>query len=213
MEKRARPKKESIQRKEKKVNREDYLTALTEKLRGLPEKDIEESLDFYSEMIADRMEEGLSEEEAVANLPSAAEAAREILLDKPLPQVIKAKQSAKGKRSGLQIALLIIGAPLWIPLVISAASVVFSVYVAIWSVIISIYAVDFGLLAGGFGAAVHAGYFFIHGSFGVGIFYIGLMLVFWGLSVLLFFGAKWIVGKLLKLTKAFGRWIKSLFVG
>ena len=42
-----------------------FLLALHDKLAGLPQNEVEERLNFYSEMIEDRMEEGLSEEEAV----------------------------------------------------------------------------------------------------------------------------------------------------
>ena len=48
------------------MTKQAFLAALGERLVGLPQKDIEERLTFYSEMIDDRMEEGLSEEEAVA---------------------------------------------------------------------------------------------------------------------------------------------------
>jgi uncharacterized membrane protein len=36
-----------------------FLMALHEKMSGLPREEVEERLEFYSEMIEDRMEEGL----------------------------------------------------------------------------------------------------------------------------------------------------------
>ena len=51
---------------------------LREELMGLPQDEIEERLDFYSEMIEDRMEEGLSEEVAVAEIGIPAEIAAQI---------------------------------------------------------------------------------------------------------------------------------------
>lgn len=47
------------------MNKQEFLVKLRKGLSGLPKEDIEERLTFYSEMIDDRMEEGLSEEEAV----------------------------------------------------------------------------------------------------------------------------------------------------
>ena len=41
-----------------------FLFELRDRLEGLPYDEVEERLNFYSEMIEDRMEEGLSEEEA-----------------------------------------------------------------------------------------------------------------------------------------------------
>lgn len=50
------------------MNKQEFLMRLREGLSGLPENDIEERLIFYSEMIDDRKEEGLSEEEAVREI-------------------------------------------------------------------------------------------------------------------------------------------------
>lgn len=47
------------------MNKQEFLAALAEGLTGLPQADVEERLAFYGEMIDDRMEEGLTEEEAV----------------------------------------------------------------------------------------------------------------------------------------------------
>ena len=44
------------------MNKQEFLAKLQTNLSGLPEKEVQDSLGFYSEMIDDRMEEGLSEE-------------------------------------------------------------------------------------------------------------------------------------------------------
>ena len=46
----------------------NFLLSLNEKLAGLPKNEIEEHLNFYVEMIEDRIEDGMPEEEAVAAL-------------------------------------------------------------------------------------------------------------------------------------------------
>ena len=53
------------------MNKREFLDALRHGLYGLPQDDIEERLGFYAEMIDDRMAEGLSETEAVADLGTA----------------------------------------------------------------------------------------------------------------------------------------------
>ena len=50
------------------MNKQEFLSRLRKQLRGL--EDREERVTFYSEMIDDRMEDGLSEEEAVAAVGS-----------------------------------------------------------------------------------------------------------------------------------------------
>ena len=46
------------------MNKREFLASLRNGLYGLPQDDIEERLGFYAEMIDDRMEEGLTEEQA-----------------------------------------------------------------------------------------------------------------------------------------------------
>ena len=47
------------------MDKKAFLDELREKLSGLPEEDIEERVAFYREMIDDRIEDGVPEEEAV----------------------------------------------------------------------------------------------------------------------------------------------------
>ena len=58
------------------MNKKEFLRVLSRSLRGMPRAERAQSLEYYGEMIQDRMEEGLSEEEAVARLGSADEIAR-----------------------------------------------------------------------------------------------------------------------------------------
>lgn len=48
------------------MTRDEFLSRLGELLSCLPAEQVEETKQFYAEAIADRMEEGMSEEEAVA---------------------------------------------------------------------------------------------------------------------------------------------------
>ena len=48
------------------MKKQEFLDELKKALWALPEADQKNSLEYYAEMIDDRMEDGLSEEEAVA---------------------------------------------------------------------------------------------------------------------------------------------------
>ena len=41
--------------------KQEFLDALKSRLAGLPQKEVEERLDFYSEMIDDKLEENISD--------------------------------------------------------------------------------------------------------------------------------------------------------
>ena len=68
------------------MKKQEFLTALWKQLSDMPNSDVERSLDYYSEMIDDRVEAGMSEEEAVAEIGSVEEAAKQIFV---LPREIR----------------------------------------------------------------------------------------------------------------------------
>ena len=61
------------------MNKHEFLQKLEALLAGLSTKEKEEQLTFYREMIEDRIEDGLSEEEAVQAIGSAEAIAAQIL--------------------------------------------------------------------------------------------------------------------------------------
>jgi uncharacterized membrane protein len=50
------------------MTKQEFIDALRHKMAGLPKDDIEDRVAFYTEMIDDRVEDGLSEEQAVAEI-------------------------------------------------------------------------------------------------------------------------------------------------
>ena len=119
------------------MNKQEFLKRLG---KVLPEADREERLSFYSEMIDDRMEEGLSEEEAVR----AVGCLENILEDTTQPETEK----IPGRRwRTWQIVLLALGSPVWLSLLIAGAAVVLSLYASVWAVIVSLWAVFASLAA------------------------------------------------------------------
>ena len=127
------------------MNKQEFLKELRGRLAGLPEEDIDERLTFYGEMIEDRMEEGLSEAEAVSAIGSVDEIVTQTIADIPLAKIAKERIKPKRRLKAWEIVLLTVGSPIWFSLGIAAVSVVFALYVSLWAVIISLWAV-FGSL-------------------------------------------------------------------
>ena len=192
------------------MNKERFLIELASALAGLPEDDVEKSLEYYSEIIDDRIEDGLSEEEAVADLGPIEEIRAQIIKDTPLPKLIKEKVKSKRSLNGLEITLLIVGFPIWFSLLAAVAAVVFSVYVTLWSLIIVLFAVEVCFVACSFAGIVASPLFFSLGNIPSALFLLGCGLFLAGLSVLWVFVCKWGVRGILWLTRVF---IKSLFIG
>lgn len=170
----------------------EFLKKLKKGLSHLPRKDVNERLSFYGEMIDDLIEEGLSEEEAVLKIASIDE----IVADTPIPTAKPPK-----KLNGHVIALLVLGFPLWLPLLIAALAVIFSLYVSAWAVIISLWSVFVSLIGCALGGLVSGVAFFCQGKAFSGVAMIGVSLVCAGLSILLFFGCRWVTRGFVALTK------------
>ena len=64
------------------MNREEFLSEIQRRLRGLPQEDIDERIAFYKEIIEDRMEEGLTEEEAVKEIGTVNSVVNQIMNEK-----------------------------------------------------------------------------------------------------------------------------------
>lgn len=194
------------------MTKNEFITQLRCKLSDLSPEDVQKSVDYYSEMIDDRIEDGLTEEEAVEAIGSVDEIAQQILMETPLPKLVKATVKPKRSMKGWEIALILIGLPLWLPLIIGAASVVFSVFVTIWSVIISLYAVVFSLFASTLGLLATMVVEFCAGNLALGGLALGAALICAGVGILLFLLFNEVTKLIIKLCRVILNAIKSIFV-
>ena len=192
--------------------KQEFLTQLRKGLSGLPQRDIEERLSFYSEMIDDRMEEGLSEEEAVLAVGSVEEIVSQIIGDIPLAKLAKERVKGNRRLKSWEIVLLVLGSPLWLSLGIAAFAVIFSVYVSLWSVIISLWAVFVsfvGCFVGGLIAGIVVA---CTGNVLPGIAVLAAGLLCAGLSIFAFYGCSAVTRGFSLLTRKTAVWIKNCFV-
>ena len=194
------------------MNKQDFIASLRASLSGLPKQDIEDRLNFYSEMIDDRIEEGLTEQEAVLAIGSVTTVSSQIIADIPLSKIAKEKIKPKRGLRAWEILLLALGSPIWLSLLIAAFAVVFSLYVSVWSVIISLWAVFASLVAFVAGEIIAGIIFIVVGHALTGVCMIGTALVCAGLSIFGFFGCKIATKGLLCLTKKLALGIKKCFV-
>mgnify|MGYP003451557927 CR=1 FL=1 len=59
------------------MNKIEFSESLKQKLSNLPKDELEERVNFYLEIIEDKIEEGIKEEEAIAQLGSVEEIANQ----------------------------------------------------------------------------------------------------------------------------------------
>ena len=195
------------------MGKQEFLASLEARLFGLPQDEIGERLAFYSEMIDDRMEEGLSEEDAVSGIGTVDEIVSQIIAEVPFTRIMREKVKPKRARKAWEIVLLVLGSPLWIPLCFAALAVILAAYVVVWSLIVSLWAIEVSFAACSLAGIFSAVIFLIRGDAAVGIAMLGAGAFFAGLSIFLFFGCKQATGSILRLTKKIALGVKSLFIG
>ena len=194
------------------MTKSEFLEQLRGRLNGLPQSDLEERLNFYGEMIDDRVEDGLSEEDAVAAVGSVDEIAEQIVKDTPLAKLVKEKITPKRALKSWEIVLIAVGSPIWFSLLVAAFAVMISIYVTIWSLIVSLWATGISLAVAFLGGLLGGLVFIISHDFTFGFALIGAGLVCAGLSIFMFFGCKAATKGAVILTKKIASGIKHLFV-
>ena len=172
------------------MRKQEFLSDLRQGLSGLPQEEIDGRIEFYSEQIDDRMEEGLTEEEAVASVGSVNDIVLQVVDEYPFPELIKVRIRSRKPMSVLTIVLLILGSPIWLSLLIAAFAVVLSLYVVLWSVIVSLWAVFVSLAACAVVGPVGGIGFAIGGYVPSGLAVLAAALVCGGLAIFAFYGCK-----------------------
>ena len=193
------------------MNKQEFMSGLRVKLPGLPPKELEERLGFYSEMIDDRIEEGLSEEEAVSQIGSVDEIAAQIASEISFAKAVKKKTKTKRRMKVWKIVLLVLGSPIWFSLLISAFAVAVSLYAVLWSVILSIWAGFASAVACTLAGAAVSVFYICSGNLLAGVAMIGAALVCAGVSIFMFFGCKAATKGVLILTKKI-KYINNIFL-
>ena len=199
------------------MSKDAFIGELRHRMAGLPKEAVDRTVEYYSELIADSMEDGLSEEEAVSRLGSLDEIVANVVKDTPLPQIIETRiQEKKAKRGGIrawEVILLVLGAPLWLPLLLAVLAVVLALYVTLWAVVIALWAVVAAVILTGVVAVVAGIVELGRLHLPQGLVLLGGGLVCMGLCALLFLLMKLITVGTVKLCKLIWTGIKSLFVG
>lgn len=194
------------------MSKADFLVQLRKALSGLPQDEVEERIAFYNEMIEDRIEEGIPEEQAVGEIGNIDEIACLIISDIPLVKIAKERVKPNRSLKAWEIVLLVLGSPIWLSLLICVIAVVVSLYVSLWSVIVSLWVMFASLAAASVVAVIAGAAFAINVNSLSGIAYISAGMVFAGLSIFMFYGCKAVTKGILILTKKFAMWLKNCFV-
>ena len=187
-----------------------FLDRLRVRLSHLSKEEQDERIAFYSEMIDDRIEDGVTEEEAVKAITSVDEITKEVIIDfegMNSKNTIKEKVTAlvKDKKNTGNILLIVLGFPVWFPLLVLLFALALSLYVVGCAVIISLWAVVVALGASFIGGTILGIIYLFQGASAM---LLGLSIACGGLAIFSFFGLKELTKLYCVFTKKIISWIR-----
>ena len=123
------------------MTKKEFITELRKKLSKLPSREADERLTFYSEMIDDRIEDGVSEEAAVASVGTPRDIAAQIISERRTQKKKEKTQNGK-KLKPVEVVLLVLGSPLWIAFIAVGAAVVITIFAVVLTVNLTLWALE-----------------------------------------------------------------------
>lgn len=193
------------------MTKEMFLRELSRKLHQLPEKELKQQLSYYEELLNDMMEDGITEEDAIYKLGDIQEIVEEILQEQPITTLVKAKVRPRNGWTIAAIIVVVLGSPLWIPLLLAFLLTIGAVIISGAAIIVSL-----GLCTAAFGCVgvlwVIRGFCLFASNISYAVFGIGAGLITLGLTCMAMLTVKYTVIALYKGGRWLYRKVKSLLV-
>ncbi|MEG0314729.1 MAG: DUF1700 domain-containing protein [Erysipelotrichaceae bacterium] len=126
------------------MKKQEFREELIRGLSSLSKDECNKILDYYEENIADRIEEGMNEEESIAALGNIDEIITNTINEQSFVSIINQKVNSSKENSSnktIWYIIAIVGSPLWLPLLFAAIILLLSAYLVIWSLVFSLGAV------------------------------------------------------------------------
>lgn len=191
------------------MSRAEFLRLLRWRLAQMPQSEIEKNIAYYDEMFSDMMEDGMTEEEAAARLGDPEEIAKELLRDMPMSELVRSRVRPDGGWTAFSILLAVVLAPIWVPLLIAAAAVVFAVFVTLWALALVVLALVAALVVGAVSLVGAALFGYLSVPWGL---LTGMALIALGAALLVGLGAVWLIKLIARATSALWRKLKELLI-
>jgi uncharacterized membrane protein len=179
------------------MTKQEFLTNLQLSISVLPKEDVVKYIEYYSEMIDDRIEEGVLEEDAVNAIGSYNIIAEQILKDNGIVSPIK-ENNKNG--DALKTTLIAVGSPIWVALMVVALAVAITVIVSAYAVLISLWACAVAFSISAVCGVIVGIITMVAHDFYLGITLLGADIALSGVAILFFIGCKYLTKGVIYLT-------------
>ena len=140
------------------------------------------------------------------------EISAQILSETSLPKLIRARVTPGRNTGGWRTLLLVLGAPLWIPLLLAAVVCLLAGCIVVWSLVLALYAVNLALAISAAAGIAGMVMFLLQGNLpGAGLT-LGVGLICAGPALLLFSGMGSVTGIAVRLSRSIPMRIKEQLI-
>lgn len=169
------------------MTRAEYMTTLSHNLRRLPGEDFDRAMEYFEEYFN---EAGLEHEaEAVRDLGSPEEAARELIMNLAEKNISEPPKTVKRGFHAVWVGILgVCAAPIALPLLLAFVCVIFALLITVFAVIFAFFVSAAGITAGGV-LTVAGGAALMFRTFSDGLATFGAGLFTLGAGILLLYGS------------------------
>lgn len=190
------------------MNKDEFFKSLSKALLALPADERGRTELFYQELFSDLMEDGCSEEEAVARLGDPDKIVADLLEERGSMEQ-KFEAASKGKKAWV-IVLLAIGFPLWGSLLLTAFLLLMVAYMLLWIPVVMLGAMAVAFMAAALGLTVMSPALMFH-NLPLGIVQLGCGFLSVGLAIFSAFGLYYCCKGIAKATKVMTGWFFGFF--
>ncbi len=190
------------------MNKEVFLRELKKGIKRLPAEEVGKQLSYYSELVDDMIEDGMSEVEAVSRLGDISNICENIMKETPSPKG-GSKPSTGWKV--IRIILIVLGSPVWLSILVTIFAVVFSLYICFWAVVVSLFATAFALAVSSLAMIVVLFIKLASSNVAVAVLALAAAFILAGLAVLIGLGAFWTAKGAVLTVGAIVKAIKTIF--
>ena len=184
------------------MTRNKYLKELRSFLGKLSKEDRKRILEFYNELIDDKLEAGQSEEEILREFGSPEELAKQIFQDNG-----QTYSPPNTTSKIMRITAIVLGSPIWLSLLAAFLVLVFALFLVLWAIVVSFWCCALAFSIAGVGGIIGSVLMlFFTGQPAAAFFQLGVCLVLGGLGILTGVGVR-------KLTLLCAQFTKKSCVG
>jgi len=176
----------------------EFINTLSSHLHYLPPLERDRAIEYYCELISDKVENGMAEEDVIAEFGNISQLANTILEENNFSP--PKKKSKWEEYKVLIIILLVLGSPVLFGLAMGALGILIGLIATVFSLGIALISMCFAFGVSGIVALITS-FMLLPTNPSAGIFQMGTGLILIGSSVLLTIGCVYLVKLLIKLIK------------